>query len=105
MSTLTVKIASAVLAASVVALPVMAPAQSSAYRHRQQTKNTWRNLGYAGGALGVYGLLTHNNTLAIGGLAGGAYSAWRYEQDRKSQNAMRGRALRYWRWHHRHHHR
>jgi len=71
-------------------LTAMAPAQS----HRQQTKNTWRNLAYAGGALGLLGLATHNGTLGWAGLAGGLYSAYRYEQDRKSQNKLtRQRAL------------
>ena len=100
MNNVTAKIAGAVLLSTMVAAPITANAQSS-YRHRQQTKNTWRNLGYAGGALGIYGLLTHNKTLMIGGLAGGAYSAWRYEQDRKSQNRMKGRAMRLYRLRHR----
>lgn len=61
-------------------------------RNRQNQKNTWRNLGYAGGAVGIYGLLTGNKTVAALGLGGGLYSAYRYEQDRKSQNRdSRGR--------------
>lgn len=69
-------------------LPADAMAQSRHDRtsHRQQSKNQWRNLGIAGGALGVAGLLTGNKTLAALGIGGGAYSAYRYEQDRKSQN-------------------
>lgn len=59
--------------------------RGDASRHRQQTKNTWRNATVASGALGVLGLATHNNTLGIAGLAGAAYSASRYEHDRKSQ--------------------
>jgi hypothetical protein len=101
MSKVSVQIASAVLACTMVAAPMSVQAQSSAYRHRQQTKNTWRNLGYLGGAVGVYGLLRGNRTLAIAGLAGGAYSAWRYEQDRKSQRRMRDRAMRFYRYRHR----
>ncbi len=54
--------------------------------NRQSKKNEWRNLGIAGGAVGVYGLLSGNRTLAALGLGGGLYSAYRYEQDRKSQN-------------------
>lgn len=54
--------------------------------HRQNTKNAWRNLGIAGGAVGVVGLLSGNKTLAALGLGGGLYSTYRYEQDRKSQN-------------------
>ena len=54
--------------------------------HRQTSKNNWRNLGVLGGAVGVAGLLTGNRTVAALGLGGGLYSAYRYEQDRKSQN-------------------
>lgn len=79
-----------------VALPGMAMAQSDLQRaakelqkqvdHRQSTKNDWRNLGYVGGAVGLYGLLKHDNNLAALGIGGGLYSAYRYEQDRKSQS-------------------
>lgn len=54
--------------------------------HRQSTKNTWRNVGLASGAAGVFGLITGNKTLAALGIGGGLYSASRYEADRKSQN-------------------
>jgi hypothetical protein len=84
-STLAGLLAGAVLATAVVpAIP--AAAQSS--RHRQQTKNTWRNVGIGAGAVGLYGLLKHDNTLAIAGAAGGLYSLNRYEHDRKSQSKM-----------------
>lgn len=87
------KLVAAVTVASVGFAPVAANAQSWASQHRQKSKNNWRNLGIAGGALGALGLLSGNKTLAIAGLAGGAYSAYRYEQDRKSQNRIdRGRA-------------
>ena len=68
------------------AAPIAANAQS--YHHRQQKKNEWRNLAYGSGALGVLGFLTKNNTIGWAGLAGAGYSAWRYEQDRKSQSRM-----------------
>lgn len=83
-----VKLVAATSVASVGFAPMAAQAQSSKAKHRQQTKNEWRNLGIAGGALGILGLLSGNKTLAVAGIAGGAYSAWRYEQDRKSQNKM-----------------
>jgi len=81
------KLIAATTVATVGFAPMAASAQG-AIKHRQQTKNDWRNLGIAGGALGVLGLLSGNKTLAIAGIAGGAYSAYRYEQDRKSQNKM-----------------
>lgn len=73
-----------------ILMPLSANAQN-AIRHRQQTKNTWRNLAIAGGALGALGLITHHNTLGILGIAGGLYSLNRYEQDRKSQSRMERR--------------
>lgn len=60
---------------------------------RQQTKNEWRNLAIGSGALSVLGLLQKDKTLFFGGAAGALYSAYRYEQDRKSQSKLeRGRA-------------
>lgn len=55
---------------------------------RQKTKNEWRNLAIAAGALGVLGLLKKDNTLTFAGAAGALYSAYRYEQDRKSQSKI-----------------
>ena len=72
------------------ALPSNAEAQSlkDLISHRQGKKNQWRNLAIGGGALGVLGLLTKNSTLTYLGLGGGLYSAYRYEQDRKSQSKL-----------------
>jgi hypothetical protein len=70
--------------------PVSADAQSQAQiNHRQKSKNDWRNLAYGAGAVGLFGLLKHDNTLTFAGAAGAAYSAYRYEQDRKSHSKMR----------------
>ena len=60
----------------------------SAYDRRQKTKNEWRNIAIASGALAVLGLVKNDSTLTFVGAAGALYSAHRYEQDRKSQNAM-----------------
>jgi len=71
--------------------PMTAKAQrwlDQASHHRQQTKNTWRNVAIGAGAVGVYGLLKHDNTLAFAGAAGALYSASRYEHDRKSQSRI-----------------
>jgi hypothetical protein len=68
--------------ASLPALP--ASAQSS--RHRQNTKNTWRNVAIGSGAVGLYGLVKGDSTLGILGGAGALYSLNRYEHDRKSQS-------------------
>lgn len=55
---------------------------------RQDKKNEWRNIAIASGALGLLGLLKKDNTLFFLGAGGALYSAWRYEQDRKSQSKM-----------------
>jgi len=70
----------------------LAPATSfaqSAYKHRQDTKNTWRNVAIGSGAVGLYGLLSHQNNLALLGAAGAGYGAYRYEHDRKSQRWLK----------------
>ena len=86
------KLAAGLTLAIAVAVPTLTPTTADAQTaHRQKSKNQWRNLGIAGGVLGAAGLITHNKTLAIGGLAGGAYSAYRYEQDRKGQRRQQDR--------------
>ena len=57
-------------------------------RHRQETKNEWRNIAIGAGGIGVLGLLQHDNTLAFLGAAGALYSLNRYEQDRRSENRI-----------------
>ena len=55
---------------------------------RQRTKNEWRDIAIASGAVGVLGLLKNDRTLTFVGAAGALYSTYRYEQDRKSQNSL-----------------
>ena len=82
----TLALASLVLATS---LPNAAMAhQSRASRHRQETKNDWRNIATASGVVAALGLLKNDGTLTFVGTAGALYGAWRYEQDRKSQNKL-----------------
>lgn len=69
------------------AAPITANAQNT-YKHRQETKNTWRNLAIGSGVVGLLGLLKGDNTLFFAGTAGALYSANRYEQDRRSQSRM-----------------
>jgi len=76
------------------ALPMTAPAQSwkdlgKALQNRQNKKNEWRNIAIGSGAIGVLGLLQHDNRLVFAGAAGALYSSYRYEQDRKSQSKMK----------------
>jgi uncharacterized protein YcfJ len=62
---------------------------------RQKNKNNWRNGAIAGGVIAGYGLLKGNKTAAVLGAAGAAYSASRYEQERKHQDARKHARARY----------
>ena len=63
------------------------PAAAQDSHKQQKNKNMWRNAAIGAGAVGVYGLLSHNNTLAVIGGAGSLYSLNRNEHDRKSQSS------------------
>lgn len=77
------------IAGPMVLLPADADAQSSAYKQRQKTKNEWRNIAIGSGLVAIFGLIKDDPTLTFAGSAGALYSAYRYEEDRKSQNKMR----------------
>ncbi len=53
---------------------------------RQQNKNLMRDLTIGGAVLGGYGLLNHNNGLAILGAAGAALAGSQYEKARHNQS-------------------
>jgi hypothetical protein len=76
------------MAMPLAVIPSSAHAQSSLYNRRQQTKNEWRNLAIGSGVLALLGLVRKDSTLTFAGTAGALYSAYRYEQDRKSQNRL-----------------
>lgn len=84
------------LAAVAYALCVLAP--GAVLADSQQNKNLWRNLAIGSGVVAAHGLVTHNGTETVLGAAGAAYSANRYEQERRHQAAVR-------RWRRYHHHR
>ncbi|MFX8278062.1 hypothetical protein ABTL45_19635, partial [Acinetobacter baumannii] len=76
------------LTLATVALAVAVPTSSSAQRseeRRRETMSQWQKLGYAGGALALLGQFSRDKTLSYVGLAGGLYSAYRMEEDRKSR--------------------
>lgn len=83
--------ATAVFAAAIAA-PIPASAASAS---RQKHKNNWRNGAIAGGVVAGYGLLKHNTTATVLGAAGAAYSANRYEQERKHQDERKRARARY----------
>ena len=58
---------------------------------RQQNKNLMRNLAIGGAAIAGYGLLSHNNTLALLGAAGGALAGSQYEKARHNQSVDQSR--------------
>ena len=81
------------MAGGLAMVPNTAYAAQHHESHRQQTKNSWRNLAYIAGAVGLYGIFKGDSTLAFVGAAGTLYSLSRYEHDRKSQShAARERA-------------
>lgn len=68
-----------------------ATASSQVWREierRQETKNEWRNIAIGSGAVALLGLISKDPTLTFVGSAGALYSAYRYEQDRKSQDKL-----------------
>ena len=58
--------------------------QSKSSQHRKSKQNEWKNIGIASGAAAILGLLGKNGTVATLGTVGALYSAYRYEEDRKS---------------------
>lgn len=82
----TKQILTSLVAVSAVCATTLMPMHADAQSNRQKQKNQWRNIGIGAGAVGLYGLLKGDNTLALVGAAGALYSADRYEKDRKSQS-------------------
>ncbi len=82
---------------ALVAGSLLAPLSVLAADSRQKHKNNWRNGAIAGGAIAGYGLLKGNKAATLLGAAGAAYSAHRYEQDRKHQDQRKRSRARYYR--------
>jgi hypothetical protein len=78
----------AILFTALAPVTVQAQSLNDLLKRRQDKKNEWRNIAIGSGALGILGLLRKDNTLFFAGTAGALYSAWRYEQDRKSQSRL-----------------
>ncbi len=70
----------ATLAASAIT-PALADRSSD-----QTNKNNARNLAIAGAAIAGYGLFSHNNTIALLGVAGAGLAGSQYEKDRKDES-------------------
>ncbi|BDI28818.1 hypothetical protein CCAX7_008690 [Capsulimonas corticalis] len=80
-------------ATALMAITALSPAAVMA--DSQKNKNNWRNGAIGAAAVGVYGLTHHNNTLGVLGAAGAAYSAKRYEDERKNQSKASQNRARY----------
>jgi hypothetical protein len=78
-----------------IAVPGAAFAQRSEER-RRETMSQWQKLGYAGAALGLLGQFSRDKTLSYVGLAGGLYSTYRMEEDRKSRDRDRQLRAEFW---------
>jgi hypothetical protein len=86
----------ALLGAATFGLTMVAQSAAMADSASQQkNKNLWRNLAIGAGVIAGHGLITHNGTETLLGLGGAAYSANRYEQDRKHQSQQNSWRQRY----------
>ena len=79
-------VATLALMGTMVAVPVSSFAQGRDWgygyqQHRQNQQNQWRNLAIGSAAVGVLGMITHNDALGVLGLGGAAYSGYRLSQD------------------------
>lgn len=86
------RVTTALAVTMLASVPMIASASS------QTHKNNWRNGAILGGVVAGYGLLHHNTTATVIGAAGAAYSANRYEQDRKHQSQRSHYRARYHRY-------
>jgi uncharacterized protein YcfJ len=89
----TLTLGTAALFAAMALSPIAAYADG---KSTQKNKNQWRNLGAGAAAVAGYGLLKGNSTATLLGAAGAAYSANRYEQERKSQDQAKRAHQRYY---------
>lgn len=80
-----------------VATTAFAPLAAQADGSLQGNKNLMRNLSIGAAALGGYGLLNHDNGLALLGVAGAAVAGSQYEKDRHQQSENQSRRDWYYR--------
>ena len=86
------KLASLALIATALLVPIAAyglPQSRQEAEHRRQTKNEWRELATIASIVALIGLLKKDGTITFVGTAGALYSAYRYEEDRKSEDKLR----------------
>lgn len=86
------KLATATLLATAMLMPLTtfaAPQSRREEQRRKQTKEQWRDLATISGVIALLGLLKKDGTITFVGTAGALYSAYRYEEDRKSESKIR----------------
>ncbi len=78
------------LVAGAMVLPMTIHAQSQSKKkeiaRRQKTKGDWQKIGNIGGAVAILGQLNKDKTASYLGLGTALYSAYRMQEDSKSQN-------------------
>jgi len=77
------KIGTLAFLASAILVPATANAQNW---EREKTANEWRTIASISGAIGILGLLNHDDTLTFAGAAGALYSSYRFNEDLKSMD-------------------
>lgn len=73
-------------------MPMTINAQSKSQKEidrRQKTKKDWQTTANISGGAALLGLLTHNKNLTYLGAGTALYSAYRMQEDTKSQNKTR----------------
>jgi len=72
----------------------------AAMANDQNNKNNWRNIAIGAGTATIYGATQHNNTVALLGALGTAYSLKKYEDARHEQSVNNSRRYYHYRtWH------
>ncbi|HWD39569.1 MAG TPA: hypothetical protein VG944_12020 [Fimbriimonas sp.] len=77
------KIAAFGLIAGVAVLPATSFAADRHHWDHHRDRTNWNNIALGAGAVGLIGLLGHNDTLATIGLLGAGYSAIRASDDHR----------------------
>ncbi|MBL8064787.1 MAG: hypothetical protein JNM34_02895 [Chthonomonadaceae bacterium] len=85
----TMFIGTLVLSTAMLAMPSTSYSQGtsrdrSSQAHRKSKQEEWKKIGIGSAAAAVLGLISKNGTLTTLGTVGALYSAYRYEEDRKS---------------------
>ena len=75
--------ATPILVTALIGTMALAPMSSfaSGWHRDSGARDQWKGIGIVAGIAGILGLASHNDIVAAIGLAGAAYSAYRYSSD------------------------